>query len=223
MADADGFLPLDFQAYAPEAMAERARAFFDDMDRRRSVRDFSDRPVPRALIEDAIRTASTAPSGAHMQPWTFVAVSNSATKRRIREAAEREEYESYHGRMSDEWLDALAPIGTDWHKPFLETVPWIVVLFAQSYGRDDAGAKVKHYYVQESCGIAAGLFIAALHRMGLATLTHTPSPMRFLSELLERPSNERPYILFPVGYPAADAQVPKLERKPLEDVSIWVE
>ncbi|MEM6784007.1 MAG: nitroreductase family protein [Bacteroidota bacterium] len=223
MADADGFHPLDFHEHAPEAMADRARAFFDDMDRRRSVRDFSGRPVPRVLIEDAIRTASTAPSGAHMQPWTFVAVSNPGTKRRIREAAEREEYESYHGRMSDEWLDALAPIGTDWHKPYLETVPWLVVLFAQNYGRDEAGAKVKHYYVQESCGIAAGLFIAALHRMGLATLTHTPSPMRFLSELLERPSNERPYILFPVGYPAADAQVPNLHRKPLEDVSVWVE
>ncbi|MEO0743050.1 MAG: nitroreductase family protein [Bacteroidota bacterium] len=223
MADADGFLPLDFHAYSPETMADRARTFFEDLDRRRSVRDFSDRPVPRALIEDAIRTASTAPSGAHMQPWTFVAVSNPATKRRIREAAEQEEYESYHGRMSDEWLDALAPIGTDWHKPFLETVPWIVVLFAQNYGLDDAGAKVKHYYVQESCGIAAGLFIAALHRTGLATLTHTPSPMRFLSTLLERPANERPYILFPIGYPADDAQVPALQRKPLEDVSVWVE
>ncbi|MEM8556614.1 MAG: nitroreductase family protein [Bacteroidota bacterium] len=217
------FVSLDFQKHPPEEMAARAEAFFAEMDQRRSVREFSDQPVPRALIEHAIRTASTAPSGAHMQPWTFVAVSNPATKRQIREAAEKEEYESYHGRMSDEWLDALAPIGTDWQKPFLETVPWIVVLFAQNYGRDDAGAKVKHYYVQESCGIAAGFFIAALHRMGLATLTHTPSPMRFLGELLGRPANERPYILFPVGYPAADAQVPDLQRKSLDDIAVWVE
>ena len=201
----------------------RAEAFYHDLDRRRSVRDFSDRPVPRRLIELAIRTASTAPSGAHKQPWTFVAVHNAEVKRRIREAAEEEERAFYDERATDEWLDALAPIGTDWRKPFLETAPWIVVLFAQSYGLGPDGEKEKHYYVQESCGIAAGFFIAALHRMGLATLTHTPSPMKFLNDLLGRPKHERPYILFPVGYPSDDATVPDLERKPLSEVAVWVE
>jgi nitroreductase len=212
--------------YAVEPLTEaeslaRAEAFFETMDARRSVREFSDRPVPRAVVERAIATASTAPSGAHMQPWTFVAVSDPGTKRRIREAAEAEERESYGGRMSDEWLEALAPLGTDWRKPFLETAPWLVVLFAQRWGRRPDGSKRKHYYVQESCGIAAGLFIAALHQAGLATLTHTPSPMRFLSEILERPAQEAPFILFPVGYPAKGASVPDLQRKPLDAVAVW--
>ena len=206
---------------SPEEQAARADAFYRELDARRSVREFADRPVPRALVERAIQTASTAPSGAHMQPWTFVAVSDADVKRRIREAAEAEERESYGGRMSDEWLDALEPIGTDWRKPFLETAPWIVVLFAQRTGVAADGGTRKHYYVQESCGIAAGLFIAALHHMGLATLTHTPSPMRFLSEILGRPSNEAPYILFPVGYPAPDAEVPDLARKGLDQVAVW--
>ncbi len=214
-------IPYTFETLPEEEMHTRAEAFCKKMEARRSVRDFSDRPVPRKLIEQAIRTASTAPSGAHMQPWTFVAVSDPELKRRIREAAEEEERTSYDGRMSKEWLEALEPIGTDANKPFLETVPWIVVLFAQRFGFRKDGSKRKHYYVQESCGIAAGFFIAALHEMGLATLTHTPSPMRFLSELLERPSNEAAYILFPVGYPADDALVPDLQRKPLEDVVIW--
>ena len=192
-------MPASRIPYAAEALTEeeqraRADAFYDRMDARRSVRDFSDRPVPRALIERAIQTASTAPSGAHMQPWTFVAVSDPDVKRRIRLAAEEEERASYDGRMSDEWIEALEPLGTDWQKPFLETVPWIVVLFAQRAGVRGDGTKRKHYYVQESCGIAAGFFIAALHTMGLATLTHTPSPMRFLSEILERPAHEAPYI-----------------------------
>lgn len=216
-------VPLDFLRLPEGEMAARAEAFFDEMGRRRSVRDFSDRPVPRRLIELAIRTASTAPSGAHKQPWTFVAVSDPAVKRRIREAAEEEERVFYAGRATPEWLEALAPIGTDWRKPFLETAPWVVVLFAQSVGLDEAGERVKHYYVQESCGIAAGFFIAALHRMGLATLTHTPSPMRFLGEILGRPTRERPYILFPVGYPADGATVPDLTRKPLGEVAVWVE
>ena len=209
-------LPID-----PAESSSRADALLDELDARRSVRDFSDRPVPRELIERAILTASTAPSGAHMQPWTFVAVSSAEMKRKIRVAAEAEEKESYGGRMSDEWIEALAPLGTTWEKPFLETVPWIVVLFAQRYGLEDDGSKRKHYYVQESCGIAAGMLITALHHMGLATLTHTPSPMRFLSELLERPQNEAPYILFPIGFPAEDATVPDLARKSLEDVSVW--
>ncbi|MCH7975813.1 MAG: nitroreductase family protein [Bacteroidetes bacterium] len=214
-------IPYEFEALPEEEMRARAEAFYKKMEARRSVRDFSDRPVPRELIERAIQTASTAPSGAHIQPWTFVAVSDPELKLRIREAAEEEERTSYGGRMSEEWLEALEPIGTDANKPFLETVPWIVVLFAQRSGFREDGSKRKHYYVQESCGIAAGFFIAALHEMGLATLTHTPSPMRFLSELLERPSNEAAYILFPVGYPADGTVVPDLQRKPLEDVVIW--
>jgi len=214
-------IPYKLETLPEEEMRARAEAFLKKMEARRSVRDFSDRPVPRELIEQAIRTASTAPSGAHMQPWTFVAVSDPELQRRIRVAAEEEERTSYSGRMSAEWLEALEPIGTDANKPFLETVPWIVVLFAQRSGFREDGSKRKHYYVQESCGIAAGFFIAALHEMGLATLTHTPSPMRFLSELLERPSNEAPYILFPVGYPAADAVIPDLQRKPLDDLVIW--
>lgn len=223
MADLAPRIPYAVDARPDADVASRADRFYHEMDARRSVRDFSDRPVPRSLIERAIETASTAPSGAHMQPWTFVAISDPAVKRQIREAAEAEERESYGGRMSDEWLEALAPIGTDWEKPFLEIAPWIVVLFAQRYGLRPDGTKRKHYYVQESCGIAAGLFIASIHHMGLATLTHTPSPMRFLSEILGRPKSEAPYILFPVGYPADDAVVPDLARKPLAEVSIWRE
>jgi nitroreductase len=192
------------------------------MESRRSVRSFSSEPVPRELIEIAIRTASTAPSGAHRQPWKFVVVADPALKREIRAAAESEEYESYiGGRMPEEWLEALAPLGTSWEKPFLETAPWLVVVFEELYGLDAEGRKRKNYYPKESVGIACGLFIAALHHMGLATLTHTPSPMAFLSRLLDRPINEKPFILFPVGYPAADAEVPDLRRKELEDVAVW--
>ena len=206
----------------PEGEREaHARRFFEAMDARRSVRDFSDAPVPRELVEHAIRTASTAPSGAHKQPWTFVAISDPDIKRRIREAAEAEERAFYEGRAPDDWLDALAPLGTDADKPFLETAPWIVVLFAQRFGVGDDGSRVKHYYVQESCGIAAGMFIAALHSMGLATLTHTPSPMGFLGEILDRPRNEQAFILFPVGVPAEGATVPDLARKPLDEIAVW--
>lgn len=218
----NGFIPLDFQERPLEEMKVRAHSFFELLDRRRSVRDFSDRSVPRTLIEEAIRTASTAPSGAHMQPWTFVAVSDPRVKQKIREAAEEEERVSYTGRMSDEWLEALEPLGTDWRKPFLEAAPWLVVLFAQRTGVDAAGERRKHYYVSESCGIAAGFFIAAIHNMGLVTLTHTPSPMRFLGEILDRPSNERPFILFPVGYPAEGVTVPDLTRKSLGEVAEFV-
>lgn len=221
MADPHPTVPYTVEPLTEAESLARAEAFFETMDARRSVRDFSDRPVPRAVVERAILTASTSPSGAHMQPWTFVAVSDPDTKRRIREAAEAEERESYGGRMSDEWLEALAPLGTGWQKPFLETAPWLVVLFAQRWGLRPDGGKRKHYYVQESCGIAAGLFIAALHQAGLATLTHTPSPMRFLSEILERPAHEAPFILFPVGYPAEGARVPDLQRKPLDEVAAW--
>ena len=200
----------------------RGRAFLDRMSSRRSVRAFSPDPVPREAIELAIAAASTAPSGAHRQPWKFVAIGDPAIKREIRIAAEEEERISYEGgRMPPEWLEALAPLGTDWHKPFLEIAPWIVVVFEETFGLDPDGQQRKHYYVKESVGIACGLFITALHEMGLATLTHTPSPMGFLAKILGRPRNEKPYILFPVGHPADDAMVPDLQRKPLDEVAVW--
>ena len=222
MSRDNSHIPLEFARFDESEMLEKASQFYEEMDRRRSVRFFSDEPVPRVLIERAIQTASTAPSGAHKQPWTFVAIGSPELKKSIRIAAEKEEKESYNGRMSEEWLKALEPIGTTWEKPFLETVPWIVVCFAQTYGVDEKGEKVKHYYVQESCGIACGMFISALHHMGLATLTHTPSPMKFLREILNRPANEKPFILFPVGFPRADATVPVLHRKSLADCSEWL-
>ena len=216
------FVPYRSPRLSEGEMLERARAFYGELDRRRSVREFSADPVPRELVEIAIRTASTAPSGAHRQPWRFVVVGDPAIKRQIRAAAEDEERESYlGGRMPPEWLEALAPLGTSWEKPFLETVPWLVVVFEEMYQLLPDGSKRKNYYPKESVGIACGFFIAALHHMGLATLTHTPSPMAFLSRILDRPANEKPFILFPVGYPAAGAEVPDLRRKSLEDVSVW--
>ncbi len=208
----------------PAAAQRRAAAFRAEMASRRSVRMFSAAPVPRALIKHAIMTAASAPSGAHQQPWTFVAVSDPEVKHRIRVAAEAEERRSYEGgRMPPEWLAALAPLGTDWHKPFLDIAPWLVVLFEQVHGWFPDGSVRKHYYARESVGIACGLFIAAIHRMGLATLTHTPSPMGFLARILERPRNERPFVLLPVGYPADDCVVPDLRRKSLDEVAIFVE
>ena len=177
--------------------------------------------MPRELIELAIRTAGTAPSGAHQQPWMFVAVSDAGLKREIRLAAEREEHAFYHGRAPAEWIEALAPLGTDEHKPHLTDAPWVVVLFRQAQGLDADGAKRTYYYTQESCGIAAGLFVAAIHHMGLVTLTHTPNPMRFLAELLERPANEKAMLVLPVGYPASDAEVPDIARKQLDEISVW--
>jgi len=216
------FIPYTPERLPEEEMLGRARAFYAEMDRRRSVRFFSRDPVPREAIELAIRTASTAPSGAHRQPWKFVAVSDPETKRRIRLAAEEEERTSYlGGRMPPEWLEALAPLGTTWEKPYLEIVPWIVVVFEERYGILPDGHRRKNYYTTESVGIACGLFVTALHHMGLATLTHTPSPMRFLSEILGRPANEKPLILFPIGYPAADAEVPDIRRKELAEVAVW--
>lgn len=203
-------------------MLQRARDFHAEMDQRRSVRHFSADPVPRGLIELAIQAASTAPSGAHRQPWRFVVVSDPQIKRRIRVEAEKEEKISYEGgRMPEEWLEALRPLGTGWRKPYLETVPWIVVVFAETHGLTADGRSRANYYVKESVGIACGLFIAAIHRMGLATLMHTPSPMKFLAEILGRPRHEVPYILFPVGYPADDAEVPDIRRKSLDQVTIW--
>ena len=217
-----------FVPYAPPRISEpemqcRAKAFFDLMDARRSVRQFAPDPVPRAFVELAIATASTSPSGAHRQPWTFVAISDPRLKRRIRVAAEGEERQSYEGgRMPGPWLDALAPLGTDWRKPFLEVAPWIVVVFEQSYGLDEDGNRCKNYYVKESVGMACGLFLAALHNMGLAALTHTPSPMGFLAEILDRPPNEKPCVLVPIGYPADDTRVPDLKRKEMSKVAVWV-
>jgi iodotyrosine deiodinase len=199
----------------------RGRAFFERMNRRRTTRHFSTDPVPREAIELAIRVAGTAPSGAHQQPWTFVAVSDPELKAALRQAAEREEQAFYHGRAPDEWIEALAPLGTDERKAHLTDAPWVVVLFRQSYGLRADGSKRTHYYSQESCGIAAGFFIAAVHLMGLVTLTHTPNPMAFVGELLGRPPNEKAMLIMPVGYPAVDARVPDLARKPLDGIAVW--
>jgi nitroreductase len=215
------FIPYRPDRVPPEEIVARAERIFAEMDQRRSVRMFSPEPVPREAIELAIRAASTAPSGAHRQPWTFVVIDDPEKKRAIREAAEEEERTNYEGgRLPDHWLKALEPLGTDWHKEYLETAPWIVVIFEQRYGIGPDGEQQKNFYVKESVGIACGLFIAAIHQMGLATLTHTPSPMAFLTKLLERPKNERPFALLPIGYPAADCEVPDITRKDLNQVMI---
>jgi nitroreductase len=217
------FIPLpDYRPYAVEDMQRRAAEFHAEMQRRRTVRDFSDRPVARRIIEDCLRAAGTAPSGANMQPWHFVVVSDPDLKRRIRVAAEAEEREFYHHRAPQAWLDALAPLGTDAHKPFLETAPYLIVIFAQTYGRLPDGRTVKHYYAQESVGIATGILITALHHAGLASLTHTPSPMSFLSDILGRPAHERPFLILVAGYPAEDARVPVISKKPLEEIATFV-
>lgn len=214
--------PLEFEEIPPAEMVLRAAAFRALMSRRRTVRDFSDRPVPREIIEQCVMTAGTAPSGANQQPWTFVCISDPATKSKIREAAEREEREFYAGRASEEWLAALGPLGTDDRKPFLETAPWLIVIFAQRHGIDAAGQRIKHYYVPESVGIASGLLIAALHTAGLATLTHTPSPMGFLNTICGRPEHEKAVILLVAGYPAEQAQVPDIARKTADEIAVWV-
>jgi nitroreductase len=217
-------VPLHFERLAEDDMVARSRDFLELMSRRRSVRGLAPDPVPRELIETAIATANTAPSGANRQPWHFVAVSDPAVKAEIRRGAEAEEREFYEGgRATEEWLKALAPLGTDWQKPFLEIAPWLVVVFKQIHAVGEDGTKLTNYYVNESVGIACGLFIAAIHRMGLATLTHTPQPMRFLTRILGRPNHERPYILFPIGYPHPECQVPEISKKGLEDVSSWIE
>ena len=218
----DGFIPLQFDEYPAAEMRQRAAAFHKAMRSRRSVRHFSERPAPMEVIEDCLRTAGTAPNGANLQPWTFVVVSDPVVKSRIREAAEAEEREFYQRRAPEEWLEALEPLATDAHKPYLETAPVLIAIFGQSYGVDAEGNRVRHYYVQESVGIATGFLIAALHMAGLATLTHTPSPMRFLNEILERPENERPFLLLVVGYPAEGAQVPDIDKKELEEIAIFV-
>ncbi len=217
-------VPLDqYREYPIAEMRERLAEFYTDLNRRRTVREFSSRPVPRDIIETALRTANTAPSGANLQPWHFVVISGADTKKRIRQAAEAEEREFYAHRASEEWLAALAPLGTDERKPFLETAPYLIAVFLQKFGTLPDGRKVKHYYPTESTGLATGLLIAALHRAGLATLTHTPSPMKFLNEILGRPKSERPFLLLVVGYPADNARVPDVGRKALDEFTTWVE
>lgn len=216
--------PLDDYRELPEDdMRARVEAFYADVNRRRTVRDFSDRPVPRDIIETALKAANTAPSGANLQPWHFVVVSGAETKRKIREAAEAEEREFYEHRASDEWKEVLKPLGTDANKPFLETAPYLIAVFLQKFGENEQGEKVKHYYPTESTGLATGVLITALHTAGLATLTHTPSPMKFLNQILGRPTSERPFLLLVVGYPADDAEVPDITRKSLDDFTSFVD
>ena len=215
------FVSYHKETYPEPEMIEKSRSFFEWMNRRRTIRDFSDRPVSREVMENIIRTASTAPSGAHKQPWTFCIVSDPTIKKQIRAAAEEEERESYHGRMSEEWLKDLAPIGTDWHKPFLEIAPYLIIVFKRSYEIESGGHKHQNYYVTESVGIACGFLLSAIHQAGLGALTHTPSPMNFLTKILNRPGNEKPFLLIPVGYPAEECWVPDLKRKELTDVIEW--
>jgi iodotyrosine deiodinase len=216
------FIPYRGIRYPRAEMLQRSRDFYHYMDRRRTLREFSDKPVAREVIENIIMTASTAPSGAHKQPWTFCAVSDPKLKKKIRVAAEKEEYENYHGRMSEEWLEDLQPFGTDWHKPFLEIAPWLIIVFKKPYDLVD-GEKQKNYYVNESVGLAAGFLLTAIHQAGLAAVTHTPSPMNFLQQVLDRPDNERAFLLIPVGYPSDEAKVPNIQRKGMEEIAVFYE
>ena len=218
-----GFIDLVFEELTPEEMSSQAESFYQEMNKRRTTRHFSTRQVPRSLINAAIKTAGTAPSGAHLQPWTFVAISNQELKKKIRQAAEEEEKKTYSERMPEAWSEVLGPLGTDAVKEHITDAPWVIILFRQNKRLRDNGEWGPTYYSQESCGIAAGLFIAAVHNMGLVTLTHTPSPMGFLREILQRPDHEHAMLLMPVGYPADDAQVPDLDRKSLEDISEFFE
>ena len=217
-------IPLsDYREYPIKEMRQRVKEFYADINRRRTVREFSDRPVPRDIIETALKAASTAPSGANLQPWHFAVVSGPETKKKIREAAEAEEREFYTHRASEEWLEALAPLGTNDEKPFLEKAPYLIAVFLQKFGELPDGRKVKHYYPAESTGLATGMLITALHLAGLATLTHTPSPMKFLNEILDRPKSERPFLLLVVGYPADDARVPDIKRKSLDEIASFID
>ena len=214
-------IPLDCQEYPVEEVQRRALEYYENMRRRRTVRDFSERLVPLDIIENCLRTADTAPNGANQHPWHFVVVSDPEIKRQIREAAEKEEQDFYKSRATREWLEALAPLGTDEHKSFLETAPYLIAIFAKVHGIDEQGKRVKHYYVNESVGIATGLLISAIHHSGLASLTHTPSPMRFLNKILRRPEQERPFLLLVVGYPEKNAKVPDIQRKSLPEISTY--
>lgn len=218
-----GHIPYHLDEYPQDEMLKRTAEFYHFANQRRSVRHFSDRSIPRAIIENIIKTAGSAPSGANKQPWTFCLVGNPELKKKIRVAAEKEEYESYKSRMSREWLEDLKKMGTDWQKSFLEIAPWLIVVFRRIYETSSAGEKKNNYYVTESIGLACGMLVMAIHHAGLASLTHTPSPMNFLGKILDRPENERPFLLIPVGYPAKDAYVPDLKRKNLEEICVVYE
>jgi nitroreductase len=214
--------PLNFIEYLPEEMRERASAFREEMQKRRTVRHFSDKPVPREIIEECLIAAGTAPNGANLQPWQFVVVSDPRIKHEIRVAAEEEEDEFYHRRAPQEWLDALAPLGTDEHKDFLDVAPYLIAIFGKTHSTLPDGRRVKNYYVNESVGIATGFLVTALHHAGLVSLTHTPSPMGFLNNILNRPSEEKPFLLLVTGFPAEDAQVPVIAKKPLNEIAIFI-
>lgn len=223
MTEKHNFVPYtDYKEYPLKEMRERALRFYEKMKRRRTIRDFSDRPVPREIIEDCIRAAGTAPNGANRQPWHFVVVEDENVKNKIREAAEEEEKEFYENRASDEWLEALAPLGTDEKKPFLEEAPYLIAIFAEKYGLTESGDKILNYYVKESVGIATGMLITGIHHSGLASLTHTPSPMGFLNDILDRPSNETPFLLLVVGYPKENVKVPDISKKPLSEIATFI-
>ena len=211
------------ETYPAAEVMERSQQFMDWINKRRSIRQFSDKPIPKEVIENILLSASAAPSGANKQHWTFCAISNAELKSKIRAAAEKEEYESYNGRMSDEWMEDLKKFQTDWHKPFIDIAPYIIIVFKKAYDVDEQGNKHNNYYVNESVGLAAGFLLAAIHNAGLVALTHTPSPMNFLAKILERPTNERPVFLIPVGYPADDTYVPKLSRKGLDEIAVFYE
>ena len=221
LIDGYPFVSYSKETFDAGEMKIRINNFYEWMEKRRTVRDFSDKPVPKEVMEKIILSASTAPSGAHKQPWTFCLVSDSAIKKLIREEAEKEEFESYNGRMPEEWIKDLRPLQTDWKKEFLEIAPWLIIIFKRSYELEEGGHKHQNYYVTESCGIACGFLLTAIHHAGLVALTHTPSPMNFLSKILNRPENEKPFLLIPVGYPAEECWVPDLARKPLNDMSEW--
>ena len=221
LIDGYPFISYSKETYSADEMLKKSNKFYAWMDKRRTVRDFSDKHIPKNVIENIILTASSAPSGAHKQPWTFCIVSDPEIKKQIRTEAEKEEYESYHGRMPEEWLKDLRPLQTDWKKEFLEIAPYLIIVFKRSYELDDDGHKHQNYYVSESCGIAIGFLLAAIHHAGLVALTHTPSPMNFLSKVLNRPENEKPYLLIPVGYPAEECWIPDIKRKEIEKISAW--
>lgn len=223
MIDGYPYIRYKKDTYPDEMMKQRSHNFKIWMDQRRTVRDFSDKPVPGEIIENILLTASSAPSGAHKQPWTFCVVTNADLKKQIREAAEKEEKESYENRMSDEWLEDLRPLGTDWQKPFLEIAPYLIIIFSRSFEFLENGKKHQNYYVKESTGIACGFLLTAIHNAGLVALTHTPSPMNFLIELLKRPQNEKPFLLIPVGYAAEECWVPDIKRKELKEIAMWYE
>jgi len=219
MDKVSNFIPYKRTTFSSDETLQRSADYFQWLDERRSLRTFSNQDIDRKIIENIIKSASTAPSGAHKQPWTFCAVGDPTIKSKIRKAAEEEEYTNYNGRMTEDWLKDLEPFQTDWHKPFLEIAPWLIIVFKKTYDLDEQGSKTKNYYVNESVGLAAGFLLTAIHQAGLVALTHTPSPMNFLQKILERPENEKPFLLIPVGYPTKDATVPDLQRKPLSAIA----